>query len=249
MFRTAASLALLGLLASSSSASAATASEDRSKQLGKGFVLAKPGQLCPAVCAGAGQKPATFAHLTTETAVCAGYVGGAEGWVPGWSYVTFEGAPPPKAGCNVAANKTTPFEASEEYACLCMKGQIQGIDLPKGKPCSKACSKSITGRPGHSVAGNAGEGKNVGSACVSLPIELGELNRFGHVHEGDDKCRTNIGDAVVDTDSFTCFCLFDAPAGGAGDVEKVTGVSVGGTEKKKEMSAAAAPAPAPAKSN
>ena len=58
-----------------------------------------------------------------------------------------------------------------------MKDQIQGIDLPKGKPCSKACSKSITGRPGRAVSGNL-DGKSPGSACVSLPIELGELNRF-----------------------------------------------------------------------
>ena len=87
------------------------------------------------------------------------------------------GAAPPKAGCNVAANQTVPLEATEEYACLCMKDQIQGIDLPKGKPCSKACSKSITGRPGRAVSGNL-DGKSPGSACVSLPIELGELNRF-----------------------------------------------------------------------
>lgn len=96
------------------------------------------------------------------------------------------GAPPPKAGCNVAANGTVPFESNDEYACLCMKDQIQGIDLPKGKPCSKACGKSITGRPGRAVSGNA-DGKSPGFACVSLPIELGELNRFGHVHEADDK--------------------------------------------------------------
>jgi len=88
MFRTAASLAVLGLLSASSAASAAAA--DTSK-LGKGFVMAKPGQLCPAVCEGAGQRAATFAHLTTETAVCASNAGGEEGWVPGWSYVTFEG--------------------------------------------------------------------------------------------------------------------------------------------------------------
>ena len=96
---------------------------------------------------------------------------------------------PAKAGCNVAANGTVPLESTEEYACLCMKDQIQGIDLPKGKPCSKACSKSITGRPGRAVSGNEldGEKSGPGSACVSLPIELGELNRFGHVHEGDDK--------------------------------------------------------------
>ena len=88
MVRTAASLAVLGLLSASSAASAAVA--DTSK-LGKGFVMAKPGQLCPAVCEGAGQRAATFAHLTTETAVCAANAGGEEGWVPGWSYVTFEG--------------------------------------------------------------------------------------------------------------------------------------------------------------
>jgi len=93
---------------------------------------------------------------------------------------------PAKASCNVAANRTAPLEATDEYACLCMKDQIQGIDLPKGKPCSKACAKSITGRPGRAVSGSAAD-KNPGSACVSLPIELGELNRFGHVHEGDDK--------------------------------------------------------------
>ena len=92
MFRTAASLAVLGLLSTAASASAADASK-----LGKGFVMAKPGQLCPAVCEGQGQKAATFAHLTTETAVCAANAGGEEGWVPGWSYVTFEGkvSPPP----------------------------------------------------------------------------------------------------------------------------------------------------------
>ena len=186
MFRTvAASLAVLGLLSTASTAAAAPS--EATKKLGKGFVMAKPGQLCPEVCAGAGGlKAATFAHLTTETAVCAANAGGEEGWVPGWSYVTFEGAPPSKAGCNVAANTTVPLESNDEYACLCMKDQIQGIDLPKGKPCSKACSKSITGRPGRAVSGNA-DGKNPGSACVSLPIELGELNRFGHVHEADDK--------------------------------------------------------------
>ena len=112
------------------------------------------------------------------------------------------GVAPSKAGCNVAANQTVPFESNDAYACLCMKDQIQGIDLPKGKPCAKACSKSITGRPGRAVSGNA-DGKSPGSACVSLPIELGELNRFGHVHEADDKCRTNIGDAVVETSDFT----------------------------------------------
>ena len=87
MFRTAASLAVLGLL---SSASAASAASDVAK-LGKGFVMARPGQLCPAVCEGVGQRAATFAQLTTETAVCAANAGGEEGWVPGWSYVTFEG--------------------------------------------------------------------------------------------------------------------------------------------------------------
>ena len=88
MFRTAASLAVLGLLSSTS----ASAASEASKQLGKGFVMAKPGQLCPAVCEGAGgMRAATFAHLTTETAVCAANAGGEEGWVPGWSYVTFEG--------------------------------------------------------------------------------------------------------------------------------------------------------------
>lgn len=88
MFRTAASLAVLGLL--SSSATSTSAASDATK-LGKGFVLAKPGQSCPAVCEGVGQKAATFAHLTTETAVCAANAGEEEGWVPGWSYVTFEG--------------------------------------------------------------------------------------------------------------------------------------------------------------
>ena len=175
MFRTAASLAVLGLLSTS-----ASAASDVGK-LGKGFVMARPGQLCPAVCESVGQRAATFSHLTTETAVCAANAGGEEGWVPGWSYVTFEGAAPPKAGCNVAANGTVPLES---------------------KPCAKACGKSITGRPGRAVSGNA-DGKSPGSACVSLPIELGELNRFGHVHEADDKCRTNIGDAVVETSDFT----------------------------------------------
>ena len=236
MFRTAASLAVLGLLSTS-----ASAASDVGK-LGKGFVMARPGQLCPAVCESVGQRAATFSHLTTETAVCAANAGGEEGWVPGWSYVTFEGAAPPKAGCNVAANGTVPLESNDAYACLCMKDQIQGIDLPKGKPCAKACGKSITGRPGRAVSGNA-DGKSPGSACVSLPIELGELNRFGHVHEADDKCRTNIGDAVVETSDFTCFCLFDAPPG-TGNSTTVIGATVGGEKKK---AAAAAPAPAPAK--
>ena len=97
---------------------------------------------------------------------------------------------------------------------LCLEpNEVQGIDLPKpNKPCGVACGKSITGLSGRPVA--AGGDTDPGYACLSLPSELGDLNRFGHVHSGDGLCRTAIGDVATVTDSYTCFCVFEKVSAG-----------------------------------
>jgi len=97
---------------------------------------------------------------------------------------------------------------------LCLEAnEVQGIDLPKpGKPCGQACGKSITGLPGRPVS--AGSSADPGYACLSLPSELGNLNRFGHVHGENDLCRTAIGEQATVTDSYTCFCVFEQTSPG-----------------------------------
>jgi hypothetical protein len=97
---------------------------------------------------------------------------------------------------------------------LCLEAnEVQGIDLPKpGKPCGQACGKSITGLPGRPVS--AGSSADPGYACLSLPSELGNLNRFGHVLGENDLCRTAIGEQATVTDSYTCFCVFEQTSPG-----------------------------------
>ena len=149
--------------------------------LAKGFVLSAPGASCSSTCESAGKKVAKFVEFNAlnpyETAVCAVRASDKEGWVPGWQALNATGD-----GCHVALNLNATASATD-VACLCLDvGEVQGLDLPaKGKPCSKACNKSITGRKGRPVAADAGRPeepqKKAGYACISLPVELGVLNR------------------------------------------------------------------------
>jgi len=97
---------------------------------------------------------------------------------------------------------------------LCLEAnEAQGIALPEpDQSCGQSCGKSITGLPGRPVA--AGTAADPGYACLSLPSELGDLNRFGHVHGADGLCRTAIGDVATATDSYTCFCVFQKTSAG-----------------------------------
>ena len=107
---------------------------------------------------------------------------------------------------------TPSFPCSQNSLCL-DANEVQGIALPKpDKPCGQSCGKSITGLPGRPVA--AGSDADPGYACLSLPSELGDLNRFGHVHGTEGMCRTAIGDIATVTDSYTCFCVFQKTSNG-----------------------------------
>ena len=77
------SLLALAALAAAACTLATTAAESIPDTLGRGFVLAKPGQACVDACTGAGKRAAVFRHLTTETALCA-VLSPADGWTPGW---------------------------------------------------------------------------------------------------------------------------------------------------------------------
>lgn len=164
-------LTLVLLFATANLAAAAT-----DAGLAKGFVLSAPGASCASTCESAGKKVAKFAEFNApnpyETAVCAVRSSDKEGWVPGWQALNATGD-----GCHVALNLNATANVTD-VACLCLDaGEVQGLDLPaKGKPCSKACNKSITGRKGRPLAADAGE-KKTGYACISLPVELGVLNR------------------------------------------------------------------------
>lgn len=196
-------LALLALAAAT--LSAASAADTSPQALGKGFIPAAPGQTCADACSAAGKRAAVFRHLDTETALCA--VAG-DGWTPGWQ-ITGSG----NASCAASLSGARRDEGA--FACLCLEaGEVQGIDLPKpGKPCAAACGKSITGLPGRPITASADAAG--GFACLSLPSELGDLNRFGHTHGNEgDLCRTAIGAAATETDSYTCFCVFDKVSAG-----------------------------------
>ena len=218
-------LAPLLLLAAASAAAAAN------DTLGKGFILASSGATCASTCESAGKKLAKFSEFNSpapaETAVCAGKASDKEGWVPGWQAV---GGDEPTA-CHVALNLNA-TSANADVACLCLDGgEVQGLDLPKGKPCSKACAKSITGRKGRPIA--ASTATNAGYACLSLPTEIGVLNRFGHTHK-DGSCRTSIQNNAVETDAFACFCVFEGAA--------EPGALAANAQAAKQRAAAAEPA-------
>ena len=159
----AATLALAALLGSAAAAPPA---------LAKHFAASSnAGLLCANVCQESGRKAALFANQNVTTALCAVDAGGSEGWVPGWQLVGEAGG---DATCSTAANGVT--TASSTYACMCLgAGMTQGIDNPSGKPCRLACSKSILGTVGAPI--QAGDGPNAAYACLSLPSELGMLNR------------------------------------------------------------------------
>ena len=70
-------------LALASSALALAAADGSQDTLGKGFIMAQPGQTCTAACGAAGKRAAVFRHLDTETALCA-VLSKADGWTPGW---------------------------------------------------------------------------------------------------------------------------------------------------------------------
>ena len=165
-------LLLAASLAAAAAVLASAAPENSS--LAKGFIVASPGASCAATCEAAGKSVAKFAEFNAgaspaQTAVCAIKSNDKEGWVPGWQPVG--GAAP--ADCNVALNLNA-TAAARDVACLCLEGgEVQGLDLPaRGKPCAKACGKSITGRAGRPVAAGAG-GAAAGYACLSLPTEIG----------------------------------------------------------------------------
>lgn len=177
--------------------------------LAKGFVMAPAGKSCAAACEAAGKKSAKFAEFNApnpaETAVCAVRASDKEGWVPGWQTAG-------DTACHVALNLNATAN-SDSVACLCLEaGEVQGLDLPgRARGCSKACGKSITGRKGRPVAAGAGD-KKAGYVCVSLGTEIGLLNRFGHVHNNGGYCRTDINGTAVETESFSCFCVFENDA-------------------------------------
>ena len=210
--------------------------------LGRGFIPAAGGQSCTSACEAAGKRAAKFTEFNAspaaETAVCAiKSAKDKEGWTPGWQA---QNASLTTAPCSAALDLVT--TNATDYACLCLEpGEVQGIDLPatNGKPCSKACAKSITGRPGRPVT--PGTGGKSGYACLSLPTELGSLNRFGHTHN-DGMCRTNIEEQAVESASFTCFCVFDAAADPG-----ALAANARAAREKQRLSPAPAPALAPKK--
>ena len=64
-------------------ASLALTTAQNAESLGKGFVMAQPGQTCTTACGVAGKRAAVFRHLDTETALCA-VLSQKDGWTPGW---------------------------------------------------------------------------------------------------------------------------------------------------------------------
>lgn len=74
---------LLALALTAAACALASAESTPAYTMGKGFIMAAPGQTCVDACGGAGKKAAVFRHLDTETALCA-VLSSQDGWTPGW---------------------------------------------------------------------------------------------------------------------------------------------------------------------